>query len=726
MTARRLLPNLGAFVGVVAAYFAAGKFGLALAFVHASSSAVWPPTGIALAALLLLGPRFWPAIWVGAYLVNITTAGSAWTSIGIATGNTLEALIGASLVRRFANGPRAFERPEGVFRWILFAGTISTLVSATIGSTSLCLTGWASWHDYGPVWLTWWLGDAAGALIVAPVLLLWATNPRWHWNRRQSIEAALLLAAVGLVGLVMFGSRLIDRSAPHAFLLIPLLMWGAARFGQREAATATLLLSGLAIFGTLRGFGPFVRASPNDSLLQLQVFMCVIAMMAMTLAAALSERQRFETQLLHLADHDSLTDLLSRRRFQEELGRHLAEARRYGTRGSLLFLDVDDFKGVNDTHGHGVGDRLLVQLGSLLRGRLRDSDLLGRLGGDEFGALLPHTGRDQAQVLAGQVLHAIRSAPFLADGRPLPITASIGIALFPEHGTAIDEVVARADAAMYRAKAAGRNCFRVHAPDTESDPDHSEICGVDSIVRALENGGLLLHAQPILDLRRGRISQYELLLRMTGAGGELVLPPRFLRVAERSGLLPAIDRWVVGQAIALLACQPTGRRGVGLSVNLSPKAFADSELVALVRRRLAETSANPAGLVLEISEVTALTDTERAERFAAGLKALGCRITLDDFGAGSASLHHLKRLPVDYLKIDGGFVRGFPRDRVNQHLVKAIVEMARALRKKTVAGHVEDEETLRRLRESGVDYAQGYHVGRPAAAEGIWSRPRPS
>ncbi len=440
-----------------------------LAFFHPSASPVWPPTGLALAAVLLLGYRVWPAVLVGAYLVNVTTAGSVATSIGIATGNTLEAVVGAYLVNRFANGRDAFDRPEDVFKWALLAAMVSTAVSATFGVTSLCLGGVASWASYGPIWLTWWLGNAAGALIVAPLVLLWARNPRLQWHRGQSREAALLLLAVCVIGLVVFGevAPFQDNNPPLTFLCIPPVVWAAYRFGQREAVTASFLLSAFAVSATLRGVGAFAGESPNESLLLLQAFMGVITVMAMTLAASVSERKRFEAQLTHLADHDSLTDLLSRRRFEAELWQHLAEAKRYGTRGSLLFLDLDDFKLINDRLGHETGDRLLVAFAALLRGRLRTSDLLARVGGDEFAIALPHPGGDQAQALAEQLIEAIGSHPFQVAGRPVTITVSIGIALFPEDGVTVDELLAHADAAMYRAKRAGGNRFHVYAPDVD-------------------------------------------------------------------------------------------------------------------------------------------------------------------------------------------------------------------------------------------------------------------
>lgn len=278
---------------LAAIYFISAKLGLSLARVHASATAVWPPAGIALAALLLLGYRVWPGIFLGAFLANITTAGSVLTSFGIATGNTLEGLLGAYLVNRFCSGLNAFEQAQNVFKFTLFAAMLSTTVSATFGVTSLGLGGYADWSDYGAIWLTWWLGDAAGDLVIAPLLILWSENPRIQWNRKKMLEAALLLLFVFVAGHVIFGSspRVYNR-LPFAYM--PILVWAAFRFGQRETATASFLMAGIAIWGVLQGVGPFVMETDNESLLLLGAFVCTVTVTAMALAAGISERRRIE------------------------------------------------------------------------------------------------------------------------------------------------------------------------------------------------------------------------------------------------------------------------------------------------------------------------------------------------------------------------------------------------------------------------------------------------
>ena len=299
-------------LGLAAVYVLAGKLGLLLAFAHASATAVWPPTGIALAAFLLLGYRVWPGIFLGAFLVNLTTAGSVATTLGIATGNTLEGLAGAYLVNRFAHGAHAFDRPQDVFKFAVLAALACMTVSPFIGVTSLALGGYADWAEYGRVWLTWWLGDAGGALIVAPVLLLWGQDPRARWTLAQVKEAGLLLVTLLLVGLAVFGGVLpiTIETYPLGFLCIPVLVWTAFRFGPRETATAMLLLAGIAIWGTLSGFGPFVRETQNESLLLLQSFMGVTAIMALALAAGAVEQRRAEAaRTREAADTRAILDM---------------------------------------------------------------------------------------------------------------------------------------------------------------------------------------------------------------------------------------------------------------------------------------------------------------------------------------------------------------------------------------------------------------------------------
>ncbi|PYL58081.1 MAG: two-component hybrid sensor and regulator, partial [Verrucomicrobia bacterium] len=286
-------------IGLLAiAYFIAGKLGLMLASLHASASPVWPPAGIALAAMLLFGYRVWPAIFVGAFVVNLTTAGNVATSVAIAAGNTLEAVVGAWLVNRFGDGRNFCDRPQGVFKFSI-AAAISTLISAALGVTSLALAGFANWSSYSAIWVTWWLGDATSDLVVTPLVLLWSAAGKQRWHEKEVFEVGTLLLLLVLLSGVVFGGwvGISSKNYPITFVCGPVVIWMAFRFTQRETATGIFILSAIAVWGTLRGFGPFVQHTENESLVALQSWIAVLTITAMALSAGMAERRRIEEEL---------------------------------------------------------------------------------------------------------------------------------------------------------------------------------------------------------------------------------------------------------------------------------------------------------------------------------------------------------------------------------------------------------------------------------------------
>jgi diguanylate cyclase (GGDEF)-like protein/PAS domain S-box-containing protein len=429
-----------------------------------------------------------------------------------------------------------------------------------------------------------------------------------------------------------------------------------------------------------------------------------------------SERVRYEAQLQHMADHDPLTGLLNRRSFERQLNQHIAQVKRYGPEGAALVLDIDRFKHINDTLGHNVGDELIVKVAQTLRARLRDSDVLARLGGDEFAILLPRAGASEAARVADAVLGAVRSQSVVtAAGRRRSITASIGIALFGDiERLNAEDVLVNADLAMYDAKEGGRDCAAVYSSQERgASRMKARITWAERIREALEEDRFTLYAQPIVELAGGEVRQHELLLRMLDEHGEVIPPAAFLQIAERFDLMQEIDRWVVARAIRHMGEQKAVGRELVFEVNISGSSTGDPELLKIIERELADTGVDPVNLVLEVTETTAVANIPLAQQFAARLAELGCRFALDDFGAGFGSFYYLKHLPFDLLKIDGEFVRSCTTSTTDQLLIRAAVDIARGLGKKTIAEYVGDAETVELLRELGVDYAQGFHIGRP-------------
>jgi diguanylate cyclase (GGDEF)-like protein/PAS domain S-box-containing protein len=426
----------------------------------------------------------------------------------------------------------------------------------------------------------------------------------------------------------------------------------------------------------------------------------------------ITERRRHEAELRYLADHDPLTGLLNRRAFARELEAHLEHVRRYGPTGAALLLDLDYFKNINDTLGHGIGDELIVGLADALRARLGERVAIARLGGDELAILVPDGDVDEA---AAQVLDAVRAQRVASpSGRLRSVSASIGIAGFDEPDLRADDVLANADLAMYEAKDAGRDRAVTYRPASGSDRLDGRTSWADVIRDGLDENRFVLQAQPIMDLATGDTGQFELLLRLRDPFGELISPAAFLPAAERYDLIGAIDRWVVKRSIAMLAAENLRGRRLTFEVNISGRSAGDEQLLALIEGELRANEVDPAQVIFEITETTAVANIPRAQEFAHRLAALGCRFALDDFGAAFASFYYLKHLPFDYLKIDGEFVRGCVTDRTDQLVIRAVVDIARGLGKRTVAEMVGDEETLNLVRELGVDYVQGFHIGKPA------------
>lgn len=431
-----------------------------------------------------------------------------------------------------------------------------------------------------------------------------------------------------------------------------------------------------------------------------------------TIARDITERKHFESQILYMANRDPLTNLFNRRRFREELENCIIQTKRFGTQGALLFLDIDNFKYMNDSLGHQMGDELLVNLASILKERLREMDILARLGGDEFAVVLSGVDEHHAMLIANQLRELIKQNVSLREGEPIGITASIGIALFPKHGDHAGTLYSCADLAMYRAKEEGRNRVCVYSPEQMTQIE-SRLIWEKRIRESLSQNRLVLHLQPILDLHQNAIIGYEALLRMVDEKGEMIYPNQFLDIAERFGLIRDIDHWVVCESIALIKTLHQKGKPSYLEVNLSGRSLNDPSLLQLIKKKLIETGINSVNVVFEITETAAIENIVDAEHFIMSLKHLGCRFALDDFGIGFSSFNYLKYLSVDYLKIDGSFIQNLPSNFTDKHLVKAMVEIAHGLGKKIIAEQVTSAETIRLLREFGVDYAQGYFIGKP-------------
>jgi len=428
----------------------------------------------------------------------------------------------------------------------------------------------------------------------------------------------------------------------------------------------------------------------------------------------ITEQKQSDDKIIWLADHDALTKLYNRRKFNLEFDKVLNQAMRFKQDGMLLFLDLDQFKDLNDIAGHKSGDLALKQIARLLTSITRTTDITARLGGDEFAIILPKTNANGAITLAEKISQHLLDLELFFQKTRYKITASIGIVKFPLSDLSVDELISNADLAMYQAKSLGKNTWYQFALDDQSRRQlDSRIFWKQKIEHAIDNHHFIFHYQPIMEIASRTVSHYEMLIRMQDEDGTIHPPATFIEVAEQTGLIHNIDHYVLQQGIIKQA--ELDDKGLCLSLNLSAYAITDPVLFSLLKQLLTDHKSKPGNLIFELTETAAVADIQQAKELMLRIKTIGCRFSLDDFGTGFASFRYMRELPVDIVKIDGEFISNLVHSPDDQLFVKALVDIAKGMGKKTIAEFVEDAETLALLDAFGVDYAQGYYIGKPKA-----------
>lgn len=452
----------------------------------------------------------------------------------------------------------------------------------------------------------------------------------------------------------------------------------------------------------------------------------------------ITERKLLLEELKWQATHDPLTKLPNRSYFESALLQEVKDVRENGTESCLLYLDLDRFKYLNDTAGHNAGDKLLVAVGKQLLSTLRAGDSLARIGGDEFAIIMRNVKVDSVFAGADKFREVLDNYRFDFAGKSYNINVSIGVAIIDSKSKSSGEVLANADIACYIAKGKGRNQTHVFASENDQKAAMDiELGWSQRLHDALNKNLFVLHYQPIVPLDElninklpqedgvlwqqlankpnvSTVSQYEVLIRLPDSRGELICPEAFLPTAERFNMMPAIDKWVIRNAIEALANEQTNGKSICLSINLSGQSLEDESLAAYIHNLVQSYEIYPQSLLFEITETSAIANMEVANRFISSLQDLGYKFALDDFGSGFCSFSHLKYLPVDEIKIDGIFIQGMLHDSVDRAIIESIVQIAHTVGKRTVAEFVENAEVLKLLKEAGVDLVQGYYIGRPS------------
>jgi len=427
-----------------------------------------------------------------------------------------------------------------------------------------------------------------------------------------------------------------------------------------------------------------------------------------------TERRRLQERLSYLTYRDPHTGLFNRLRFEQELEWQLTPRQGQHPEGALLWVDLDRFAEMRGMLGQQGSDELISDVAVLLDKTVQEGDVIARLAQDEFGVLCPYATRKQAETVARNVLQAIHESTLNIVGEPIQVTASLGVSCFPDHGSTSAEVMANADRAKNRAKAEGRNRWCVYTPEPAEQHEHhvSMVKLVQRVRKALDADDFTLYAQRVYDLQHDLVHGGELLLRLTDDDTP-ISPGAFMEAAERFGLMEEVDGWVVREALRQAAHYHQAGSSLCFEINLSGQSVGSAALLDRIEASIGETGVDPACVTFEITETAAITQLPDAEQFIDKLKQLGCKFALDDFGVGYSSFYHLKRLPVDYLKIDGSFVRRLAEDTIDRNIVRAMVEIAHSTGKATIAEFVEDKAVFELLKDDGVDYAQGYYVNRP-------------
>lgn len=433
------------------------------------------------------------------------------------------------------------------------------------------------------------------------------------------------------------------------------------------------------------------------------------------------EARALQRELSYQASHDPLTGLYNRREFDRQLQRTLEHTRRDGEEHALCYLDLDQFKVVNDTCGHVAGDQMLQKLTADLRASLRKADILARLGGDEFGILLTHCPIARAVEVAEALKQTISEFRFLWSDKSFQVSASIGLVPVTREQNCAADILSAADMACYAAKEEGRNRVHVYQPDDEHlHRRRNEMSMVTAVRRALLEDRFELFAQPIVSTRDADDVHYELLVRMLEADGNYLSPGAFLPAAERYQLISDIDRWVISDAIRLLQEQECAGRKIRISINLSGQSIGEADFLDFVSRKVEGLGLSARQVCFEITETVAVNNLGLALKFIEKIRRYGCKFALDDFGAGVSSFGYLKNLPVDYVKIDGVFIRSIHNNAVDQAMVRAIAQVSAVMGMRTIAEFVENRESLDLLRDMGIDYAQGYWIAKPGPAAAMF------
>jgi diguanylate cyclase (GGDEF)-like protein len=699
-------------------YFAIGQLSFYFEDRIGALSAAWLPAGVAAAAAVRLRLAGVAGVFFGSLAVNWGHASQEALPY-LALGAALGAWVFFWITDKLAKDVFSFASIRSIGRFSLLAIPAGTVVSAIVGAIVMIRAEALPQDQFWLALWSTWSADMVGAILLAPVLLS-ANLYDWRAQRRVfHLEWMALLLAGVLVAWLIVGIASYQTRDIGEFLLLPLILWGALRFSVGATTALVLVLSLVRIASSAATPAAEELQASLLQVLNIQVTTFSLAISGVLVAAALTERRESEIRLDRLVNHDPLTGLPNRTYFQIYLEHAISQCSRQGGQVSLLFIDLDRFKHINDSRGHEVGDEVLRIVADRLGNALRGDDFVARLGGDEFAVVMSHPRTLRAARRVALKLNEALSLPFKIGNHSYAISASVGISVCPDDASDANTLLRQADMAMYKAKLK-RSGFEYFSEDMNSAA-HEQLVIENGIRRALRNDDFALLYQPKVDLRSGRMVGMEALIRwMTPGGTGIVGPDKFIPVAEETGLIVPVGQWVLKTACRQwVAWHKAGLNPPLVSVNLSPRQFSQGGLAREILLIIEDTGMIPAFLGLEVTETTAMDNPETTMQVLAEMSQHGIQIMIDDFGTGHSNLRQLKRLPIDIVKVDKSFVRDVLIDKEDAEIANAIIRLAHLLDLRVVAEGVETPEVAAFLKEMGCDEIQGYLIGKPMPPDAV-------
>ena len=702
-------------VGTALAYALTAWASLALSrYVGDMVAVVWLAAGVAAAAALRLRWAGLLGVLLGAFAVSQGMLPQSEAAIVAAAAMT-SAGVFMLLPRYFAPFTPALDRVASVAKFALGAAPLAAAIAAVATVVVGYLSGAFSSHVLmRAVWVGW-LGNMMGMYLAGPLLLTVSSPSMLPRDRRTRIEGLLLVVTMlALTLLMMHYAKPLRPAEAVLFILMPIVLWAALRFSVAGASRAIFLAAAIAFGVTVASYGGIGPTTSAADVLALQISTMTMALAGLFVSAAVTEHRHSEMQLNVMANHDALTGLPNRSYFQDFLSHALARAQRDRAQVSLLFIDLDRFKHINDSQGHEVGDQVLRIVAARLEEQLRADDFVARLGGDEFAVILSHPPASRAAARVARKLLDSLAESFRLGPRRYAIGASIGISVYPDDGLDAATLLRQADLAMYQAKER-RSGFEYFS-DELNVAAQQQLALETGLRKALERDELALVYQPKVDLVTGKVVGLEALIRWLTRTGNIIGPDQFIPVAEETGLIVPIGRWAVRKGCEQwIEWRDAGLNPPPVAINLSPRQFSDTRLIEDIDAILAQTGMHTAYLQFEVTESAAMENPARTFEMLDALRKRGVRLYIDDFGTGHSNLGQLKRMPIDALKIDKSFVSDVLTDSDDAEITNAIIRLAHALNLRVVAEGVETFEQVAFLRQNGCDEIQGYVVSKPVA-----------